>query len=139
MTSRKQIISKISPWLFCMEFDPDQRKRLGTAVLHISSDSGKPPFQLKFAEMLKVSYLDLKFFGVRRRCPGTREALEAIAGRRTLTAYTLFEALMRAVGSEGADEAAMDVDGVELTAAKLLDGQEPSKQEEDMWFHERSR
>lgn len=62
-----------------------------------------------------------------------------MAARRTLTAYTLFEALMRAVGSEDGEEAAMDVDGVELTAAKLLGSQEPSKDEEDMWFHERSR
>ena len=46
---------------------------------------------------------------------------------------------MRAVAADDADGAAMDVDGVELTAAKLLGGQEPSKQEEDMWFNERSR
>lgn len=76
-----------------------------------------------------------------RRCPGTREAMEAMARRRTLTAYTLFEALMRAVAAdeEGGGDAAMDVDGLELTAGKLLGGQEPSKQEEDMWFQERSR
>lgn len=62
-----------------------------------------------------------------------------MAARRTLTAYTLFEALMRAVAAEDADGPAMDVDGVELTATKLLGGQEPCKQEEDMWFNERSR
>ncbi len=64
-----------------------------------------------------------------------------MARRRTLTAYTLFEALMRAVAAdeEGGGNAAMDVDGLELTAGKLLGGQEPSKQEEDMWFQERSR
>jgi hypothetical protein len=73
------------------------------------------------------------------RCPGTKEAMEAMAGRRTLTAFTLYEALMRAVSSVDGAAAPMDVDGVELTPQKLLGGQDPSAPEEDLWFKERTR
>ena len=73
------------------------------------------------------------------RCPGTRQAMSAAAERRTLTAYTLYEGLMRAVNAE--DPAApMDIEGSQaLTPQLLLGGQEPSGQEEDLWFQERTR
>lgn len=73
------------------------------------------------------------------RCPGTRQAMSAAAERRTLTAYTLYEGLMRAV-SVGDPNEAMDIEGSEaLTPRLLLGGQEPSAEEEGLWFQERSR
>ena len=55
------------------------------------------------------------------RCPGTRQALSAAAERRTLTAYTLYEGLMRAVNAE--DPAApMDIAGSQALTPQLLLG-----------------
>ena len=65
--------------------------------------------------------------------------MSAAAERRTLTAYTLYEGLMRAV-SAGDPNEAMDIEGSEaLTPQLLLGGQEPSPEEEDLWFRQRSR
>jgi len=65
--------------------------------------------------------------------------MSAAAERRALTAYTLYEGLMRAVNAEDPTEA-MDIEGSEsLTPRLLLGGHEPSKEEEDLWFQERSR
>ena len=65
--------------------------------------------------------------------------MSAAAERRPLTAYALYEGLMRAVSAEDPAEA-MDIEGSEaLTPQLLLGGQEPTKQEEDLWFQERSR
>ena len=65
--------------------------------------------------------------------------MSAAAERRALTAYTLYEGLMRAVNAEDSTEA-MDIEGSEaLTPQLLLGGHEPSKEEEDLWFQERSR
>ena len=65
--------------------------------------------------------------------------MSAAAERRALTAYTLYEGLMRAVNAEDPAEA-MDIEGSEaLTPHLLLGGNEPSKEEEDLWFQERSR
>ena len=73
------------------------------------------------------------------RCPGTRQAISAAAERWTLTAYTLYEGLMRAVSAGDPDEA-MDIEGSEaLTPQLLLGGREPSAEEENLWFQERSR
>ena len=79
-----------------------------------------------------------------RRCPGTRDAMGAFSARRTLTAYALYEALMRAVSADpgGAGEAeAMQVKGLDraVTPAALLGGREPSAPEEHLWFAERTR
>lgn len=67
--------------------------------------------------------------------------MEAMSARRTLTAYTLYEALMRAVSAppEDGGAAVMEVDGTELTPQKLLGGNEPNQHEEDLWFKERTR
>ena len=63
----------------------------------------------------------------------------AAAERRPLTAYALYEGLLRAVHAED-PAVAMDIEGSEaLTPALLLDGQEPTREEEDLWFQERSR
>ena len=65
--------------------------------------------------------------------------MSAAAERRPLTAYALYEGLMRAVSAEDAAEA-MDIQGSEaLTPQLLLDGQEPTREEEELWFQERSR
>ena len=65
--------------------------------------------------------------------------MSAAAERRTLTAYTLYEGLMRAV-SAGDPAEALDIEGSErLTPQLLLGGQEPSREEEALWFQERSR
>ena len=65
--------------------------------------------------------------------------MSAAAERRPLTAYALYEGLMRAVHAEDPAEA-MDIAGAEaLTPALLLGGQEPTSEEEDLWFQERSR
>ena len=65
--------------------------------------------------------------------------MSAAAERRPLTAYSLYEGLMRAVNAEDPAEA-IDIEGSEaLTPQLLLGGQEPTKEEEDLWFQERSR
>ncbi len=65
--------------------------------------------------------------------------MSAAEERRPLTAYSLYEGLMRAVNAEDPAEA-MDIEGSEaLTPQLLLGGQEPTKEEEDLWFQERSR
>lgn len=65
--------------------------------------------------------------------------MSAAAERRSLTAYTLYEGLMRAVNAED-PSVAMDIAGSEtLTPRLLLGAQEPSKEEEDLWFQERTR
>ena len=79
-----------------------------------------------------------------RRCPGTRDALAASGARRTLTAYTLYEALMRAVSADGDADVAGEMAPIEgldraVTPAALLGGQEPSAPEEHLWFRERTR
>ena len=70
--------------------------------------------------------------------------MAAFSARRILTAYTLYEALMRAVAdgdAGGADPEAMRIEGLEgnVTPAALLGGQEPSAPEEHLWFSERTR
>ena len=77
-----------------------------------------------------------------RRCPGTREAMAAFSGRRTLTAYVLYDGLMRGVGGGGEPDQAVDMrlEGAEgVTPATLLGAREPSEPEERLWFQERSR
>lgn len=65
--------------------------------------------------------------------------MSAAAEGRPLTAYALYEGLMRAVSAEDPAEA-MDIEGSEtLTPQLLLGGQEPTREEEDLWFQERSR
>ena len=65
--------------------------------------------------------------------------MSAAAERRPLTSYALYEGLMRAVSTEDPAQA-MDIEGSQaLTPQLLLGGQEPTREEEDLWFQERSR
>ena len=62
-------------------------------------------------------------------------ALSEQAARRFAAAFQLYEGLMTAVSDEATD--AMEAVGGGMTAAELLGGKEPSKEEEDQWFVER--
>ena len=76
-----------------------------------------------------------------RRCPGSVQAMAASSGRRTLTAFALYDGMMRAVGGAADDEAdqAMLENAEGMSPAVLLGGQEPSAAEEELWFAERNR
>ncbi|KAK9867398.1 hypothetical protein WJX84_001490 [Apatococcus fuscideae] len=90
-----------------------------------------------YAELGLDHFAQAAYSGHITRCSGTKQALQAASGRCLNNAFTLYESLMRAAAGE-----AMELDGTKQEASmdqQLLSGQEPSAQEEDMWFRERNR
>ena len=73
--------------------------------------------------------------GLTHRCSGTRQAVAAMADRRLVEAFEMYERLM------AAPEAPSGTHQVSQQSPEqpLLGSQAPLKEEEDFWFDERLR